>query len=166
MTTPSLSRLTGLLAPISRIFRLPVARLSTRIAIDAPPETVWPLIADPAGHLRWNPNLRRMEGRLEEGARFVMALGAPGARPMTFSPRVLERREGRALVWLGRLWLPGIFDGRHSLRVEPDGRGGSVFVNEEDFRGILLWVMDVARFRPDFEVANAGLKRVAEGQTP
>lgn len=146
-------------------FRLPKAALSTRIAIAAPPSAVWALISDPAAHLRWNPNLRRMEGRLEEGATFLMSLGAEGKRPMTFRPTVLSRREGHHITWRGRLLMPGIFDGTHTLRVESDGQGGSVFFNEERFSGLLLALMGVEQFRPDFDAANAGLKRLAEGQT-
>lgn len=145
-------------------FRLPRAQLSTRIAIAAPPATVWALISDPAAHLRWNPDLRRMEGRFEVGETFLMSLGAEGARPMTFRPTLLSRHEGHSLTWRGRLWMPGIFDGTHTLRVEPDGRGGSLFFNEESFSGVLLAVMGVERFRPDFLAANEGLKRLAEGQ--
>jgi len=158
MTTLSLDR--------PALSLLPKAQLSTRIAIAAPPATVWALIADPAAHLLWNPNLRRMEGRLEMGETFLMSLGAVGKRPMTFRPTVLSRREGHHVTWRGRLMMPGIFDGTHTLRVEPDGQGGSVFFNEESFSGLLLSVMGVEQFRPDFLAANAGLKRLAEGQTP
>lgn len=169
MTTMTNHPVFGPLTRLSRLIRLPRllprARLETRIAIAAPPETVWPLIADPAAHLVWNPTLRRMEGRLEEGATFTMSLGAEGAKPMTFRPVVLRRDEGRRITWRGRLWVPGLFDGIHTLRLEPDGKGGTVFVNEEDFVGLLLLVMGVGQFRPDFEAANAGLKRLAEGQT-
>ena len=143
---------------------LPKAQISTRIAIDAPPATVWALISDPAAHLRWNPNMRRMEGRLEAGETFLMSLGAEGKRPMTFRPTVLSRREGHHVTWRGRLWMPGIFDGTHTLRVEPDGQGGSVFYNEESFSGLLLSVMGVEQFHPDFLAANEGMKRLAEGQ--
>jgi hypothetical protein len=153
--------------PLDRpaILRLPKAQLSTHIAIAAPPAAVWALISDPAAHLRWNPNLRRMEGRLQEGETFLMALGARGKRPITFRPKVLSRREGHHVTWRGRLLIPGLFDGTHTLRVEPDGNGGSFFHNEESFSGLLLSVMGVEQFRPDFIAANEGLKRMAEGQT-
>lgn len=139
--------------------------LRTDILIDAPAEAVWPLIADPARHGAWNPNLRRMTGRLMPGEVFTMSLGAPGVRAITFHPRVLERVEGSHVIWRGRLWLPRIFDGTHCLRVEAIGPDQTRFVNEESFTGLLLWAMDTERFRPDFEAANAGLKQVAEGQT-
>ncbi|MEN9408856.1 MAG: hypothetical protein RL216_830 [Pseudomonadota bacterium] len=152
--------------PLDRpaLIRLPKARISTHVAIAAPPSAVWALIVDPAAHLLWNPNMRRMEGRLQEGETFLMSLGAEGKRPMTFRPKVLSRREGHHVTWRGRLLMPGLFDGTHTLRVKPDGQGGSLFFNEESFSGLLLAVMGVEQFRPDFEAANAGLKRLAEGQ--
>ncbi len=143
----------------------PRRHLRTEILIDAAPKDVWSLIADPARHRDWNPNLHRMTGRLAKGEVFTMTLGAAGKRPMTFHPRVLDRAEGSHITWRGRLWFPGIFDGTHSLRIEPLGPRQTRFVNEEGFVGLLLWVMDTDQFRPDFEAANAGLKRLAEDQT-
>lgn len=146
--------------------RLPRASLSTSIAIPAPVDVVWHLVADPAAHLAWNPNLRGIEGSFATGRRFRMTLGAAGKGTITFRPRVLSRQENDHLTWRGRLWLPFLFDGTHSLRVAPDGKGGTVFTNEERFSGLLLAVIDVGRFRPDFDAANRGLKRLAEAQTP
>ena len=143
----------------------PRRHLRTEIVINAPAAEIWPLIADPARHLDWNPNLHRITGSLAQGAVFSMTLGAPGARPITFHPLVLDRVEGSHVTWRGRLWMPGLFDGTHTLRVEPLGPHETRFVNEEGFAGLLLWVIKPVQFRPDFEAANAGLKRVSEVQT-
>lgn len=146
--------------------RLPQAVLSTRIAIDAAPAQVWPLLADPARHLDWNPELRHIQGRFVQGEAFTMTLGPAGKRGITFRPVVLSRQPDRELVWRGHLWLRGLFDGVHSLRLVPRSDGGTVFVNEERFSGLLVAMVDIERFRPAFDAANAGLKRLAEGQAP
>lgn len=164
--TPYLIALTTLIAALvlAAIFA-PRRHLRTEIIINAPAAKIWPLIADPARHLDWNPNLHQMTGSLMQGAVFSMTLGAPGQRPMTFHPRVLDRAEGSHIKWRGRLWMPGVFDGTHTLRVEPLGPDQTRFVNEEGFAGLLLWVMKTEQFRPDFDAANGGLKRLAEDQT-
>ncbi|HTP56009.1 MAG TPA: SRPBCC domain-containing protein, partial [Thermoplasmata archaeon] len=42
------------------------------------------------------------------------------------------------LRWLGRLGLPGLFDGEHRFVIESDGAGGSVLTQSETFRGLLV----------------------------
>jgi hypothetical protein len=64
---------------------------------------------------------------------------------------------------LGRLGLPRLFDGEHYFLLEAE-HGGTRLVQGERFCGVLLWVMDVQRFRADFERANEALKVRAEAQ--
>jgi hypothetical protein len=56
----------------------------------------------------------------------------PGARALTFNPAVRAVEASRELRWLGRLLLPCVFEGEHSLRIEPLEGGRSRFVM--DFR--------------------------------
>jgi hypothetical protein len=57
---------------------------------------------------------------------------------VTFKPTVLAVEANRELRWLGRLLVPGVFDGEHSLRIEPLEGGGSRFVQSERFTGVLV----------------------------
>ena len=70
------------------------------------------------------------------------------------------------LCWLGRLLIPGLFDGEHSLRLEPTLDGDTRFTQAEKFSGIL-----VAPFKgvPDstamgFGQMNQALKARVEGE--
>lgn len=137
----------------------------TQIFIDAPPEEVWALLTDPAAHQEWNPGMRRIEGRFHEGERVHLTMARPSGGEITFHPRVLVARPGRELRWLGRLGLPRLFDGEHYFLLAPE-HGGTRLVQGESFRGILLWVMDVERFRAAFERANEALKLRAERHAP
>ena len=56
---------------------------------------------------------------------------------MTFKPVVITAKPKEELAWLGRLVMPGLFDGEHHLRITPI-ENGSTFVQEEFFRGILV----------------------------
>jgi hypothetical protein len=38
---------------------------------------------------------------------------------MTFTPKVTHVEPDRRLAWLGRLGIPGVFDGAHSFTHEP-----------------------------------------------
>ncbi len=140
----------------------PGREIVTKIAVDASPARVWAVLADTAGHARWNPFLVKMEGRLEQGARLTNTMKPSGGKEMTFRPTVLAVEPQRELRWLGRLGIPRIFDGEHYFLLSERDGGGTRLVHGERFCGIALWFMDVERFRADFERMNAALKREAE----
>jgi hypothetical protein len=93
--------------------------LPREVGIDAPPERVWAVVTDFAAYPEWNPFIRRISGELHEGAKLEVRIEPPGARAMTFKSTVRAVEANRELRWLGRLLVPGIFDGEHSLRIEP-----------------------------------------------
>src|SRR4051812_47254696 len=95
------------------------ATLHREIEIDAPPAATWAVLADTARYAEWNPFVRRLSGSLREGARLEATIEPPGGRAMRFRPTVLAARPGHELRWLGRLLLPGLFDGEHSFVLEP-----------------------------------------------
>jgi hypothetical protein len=139
----------------------PQDRFETEIFIVAPPETVWSLLTDPVEHAAWNPSMRAVAGRFVSGERLRLEMLTPSGGVMTFHPRVLVADPGRELRWLGRLWLPRLFDGEHYFRLIPKN-GGTRLIHGERFRGVLLWVMNVQQFRPAFVAANEGLLSRAE----
>jgi hypothetical protein len=53
-------------------------------------------------------------------------------------PTVLAAEPGRELRWLGRLLVPGLFDGEHRFEIHEDSRGHVRFVQAERFRGLLV----------------------------
>ena len=83
---------------------------------------------------------------------------------MTFKPTVRSVEANRELRWLGRLLLPGVFDGEHSLRIEPLDGGRSRFVQSERFSGFLVGLVKgtLAKTEAGFEQMNAALKARAE----
>jgi hypothetical protein len=62
---------------------------------------------------------------------------APGHRPVTFKPRILELEPGRSVTWLGRTLLPGLFDGHHTLSVTAT-TDGTRFRTREEVSGALV----------------------------
>ena len=83
---------------------------------------------------------------------------------MTFRPTVLAVEDNRELRWMGRLLLPGIFDGEHHLDLAPTASGSS-FKQEEKFSGILVRMMGASTFQQTqrgFAEMNEALKQRAE----
>jgi hypothetical protein len=144
-----------------------VRELRREIEIDAPPERVWAVVTDFGAYPDWNPFIRRISGELREGARLEVRIEPPGARATTFKPTVRAVEANRELRWLGRLLLPGIFDGEHSLRIEPLDGGRSRLVQSERFRGLLVGLVKgtLAKTEAGFEQMNNALKARAEQES-
>jgi hypothetical protein len=135
------------------------------VDIDADAPTVWAVVRDLPAFASWNPFMHSASGEVKEGARLTITMGLEGQRPMTFSPRVLEVVEGRRLRWLGKVGPGGLFNGEHTLSIEPREGGGVRFVNHERFTGILVPFMGstLRKAEKSFEAMNAALKARAEG---
>jgi hypothetical protein len=143
------------------------AVLRHEIEIDASPAEVWDVLTATGVYAEWNPFIRRLGGELREGARLEVQIAPPGGRTMTFKPTVLAAEPGRELRWLGRVLLPGLFDGEHSFRIEPLEGGRSRFIQSERFSGILVRLLSGAlpKTQLGFEQMNAALKARAEART-
>jgi hypothetical protein len=141
-----------------------VRELRREIEIEAPPERVWAVVTDFAAYPEWNPFIRRISGELREGARLEVRIEPPGARATTFKPTIRAVEANHELRWLGRLLLQGIFDGEHSLRIEPLGGGRSRFVQSERFSGLLVGLVKgvLSKTEAGFEQMNTALKARAE----
>ena len=119
-------------------FPLPTRELHHEIDIDAPAGAVWAALTDTAAYGEWNPFVLSLSGELTEGARLTARIAPPGGSPMTFKPTVVVAGPERELRWRGRLLMPGVFDGEHSLRLVPLGDGRTRFIQAEQFRGVLV----------------------------
>ena len=142
--------------------------LHTEIEIDAPAERVWHLLTDFASYPSWNPFIRSIGGRPIPGERLEVRLEPPGGRGMTFKPEVLEAEPEHALRWLGRLLVPGLFDGEHSFLIQSLDEDRVRFVQREAFKGLLVPLfarsLDNSTLR-GFEEMNLALKERAEAVT-
>jgi hypothetical protein len=138
--------------------------IRTEIDIDASPSTVWEILTDFSAFPEWNPFMRTIEGELVAGGRIRVVLQPPGRRAMTFRPTLVTVRSGRGFSWLGRLGMPGIFDGEHVHEVRPLGPDRTRYVQSERFRGLLVPFTGgtLEGVRRGFDEMNRALKARAE----
>jgi hypothetical protein len=139
--------------------------LHSEIDIQASDERVWQLLTDFASFPQWNPFILRASGEPKTGTRLEATIQPSSARGMTFRPTVLKAEPKRELRWLGHLLIPGLFDGEHSLTIQPLEANRVRFVQHEIFRGILVPLfahsLDTDT-RRGFEEMNQALKMRAE----
>jgi hypothetical protein len=138
--------------------------LRTQIEVEATPERVWEILTDFDAYPEWNPFIQRIEGEAAPGSKLEVRIEPPGGRAMTFKPTVLEVAPGQELRWLGRVLAPGLFDGEHSLRIEPIDDSRVRFVQAERFTGVLVPVLgkSLEKTQRGFTAMNEALKRRAE----
>lgn len=138
-------------------------RIETVVDIAAPPVAVWRVLLDFASYPEWNPFVRRIEGEARVGARLRVTVQPPGRKPMTFRPTVRAAEPGRELRWLGRVLIPGLFDGEHAFVLE-SSEAGCRLCHEERFTGVLAGAFPsmLADTAKGFEAKNAALARRVE----
>ena len=93
-------------------------QIETEIIIDAPIETVWQQLMHFKLYDKWNPFIRSIRGRKEEGHKLQIQLRTSKGKEMSFEPIVLKCKECDEFRWRGKLGIRGIFDGEHYFALE------------------------------------------------
>jgi hypothetical protein len=139
-------------------------RISVVTDIAAPVDTVWAELCAISSYPEWNPFITAFDGALAVGNRPTIRIAPPGGRAIAFRPTITRMDDRRHLEWLGRVVLPGIFDGRHSFRLQalPDGR--TRLSQTEEFSGLLVALTGTVleRTRAGFVAMNEALRVRAE----
>jgi hypothetical protein len=141
--------------------------LHTDIEIEASTGVVWDILTDLDRYGDWNPFIVSAEGDVAVGERLTNRMQPPGGKAMTFKPTVTAVDEGNTFEWLGRLGVPGIFDGRHRFELEQTPGGGTHLIHTERLSGALVRPMRRSldtRTLAGFEAMNAALKTRAEAR--
>ena len=139
--------------------------IRTQIEIAAPASTVWQTLTSFKAYPEWNPFITEIQGDIQEGAKLSVLITPPGRKAMEFTPRVMRVIPMQEFRWLGRVFLPGIFDGEHIFEIEPIDNDRSRLVHREKFKGLLvpfiLKSIGTATHK-GFELMNKGIKKRAE----
>ena len=133
--------------------------ITTHVTISAPTENVWETLTDLDGYRTWNPFITAATGTINLGKRLQLTIQPPGGQAMTFRPWVTAVEPHHYIEWLGRLRLPGVFDGRHSFTLTPMTGGRTLIQQSETFTGLLIPVSGptLARTRAGFVAMNQAL---------
>ena len=138
--------------------------IRTEILIEAPRAAVWRALTDFAEMPQWNPFIDRIDGEAREGAKLRIRISNGRGGGMRFSPVVRVVRPGRELRWLGRLVVPGLFDGEHAFELLDAGPRRTRFVHSEKFSGLLVGLSGsmLSETEAGFRRMNEALKRRVE----
>lgn len=139
--------------------------IRTEVLIKATPQKIWKLFSHFENYPNWNPFITSLTGEVLAGKRIEVKIEPPESRGMTFKPKVLSRIENQELSWLGRLFVPGLFDGKHIFELRDQGNSTTLFIQREQFKGLLVPLLKKQlenNTRRGFEAMNNILKTLAE----
>ncbi len=100
-------------------------------------ENVWQELINFEEYKNWNPAIYEVTGKLKENEIIKIVVNANGSK-MVFKPKILKYKENSELRWLGKLFIPKIFDGEHYFIVKDNLDGTTTFIHGENFRGVLI----------------------------
>ena len=144
-------------------------QLQAEIEVQASAERVWEVLTDFAAYPEWNPFIVEASGEPVPGTRLELRMRLAGRRATTLRPQVLDAHPDRTFRWLGRLLVPGLFDGEHRFTIQPAGPGQVRLTQHEEFRGVLaplLLAMIAKSTLEGFHRMNQALKGRAEEPVP
>ncbi|WP_091514302.1 SRPBCC domain-containing protein [Flexibacter flexilis] len=138
----------------------------TEIVINAPAARVWEILTNTEKYADWNPFLLKIKGEIKTGNRLENTM-KNGNSTMTFRPVVLQVIPEIYFEWLGKLWVSGIFDGRHYFRLETLEANQTKLTHGEEFSGLLSGYVlknNGNDIRQNFVAMNQAIKQRAENQ--
>jgi len=148
--------------------------ISSEIIINSPSEKIWNELMNFDLYPDWNPfvksiSLLNKEEELEVGNKLAVHLHLVNQKkPMIFKPTIKSFQPNKQFSWLGHLYLPHIFDGRHTFELEslPDNK--TKFIQKERFTGLLAFIIRFIKqdTQDSFNLMNKTLKDRVETSSP
>ena len=140
--------------------------LVDEIAIDAPPERVWEVLARVEGWGAWNPVYPAASGTLVEDSPLALTVQLPGNKPLAMKATITAVAPPAALQF-GASALGGLLRAVRFIEIHPIGDGTSCrVVNGEALSGPLAFLfkrISEPAIGKGLKQQNAGLKAAAEG---
>jgi hypothetical protein len=140
-------------------------RISTSNITNATTQQTWQVLSNVKDYGTWNPFIRKFEGELKQDITVAVKLQLANSKTMIFKPKLIRIQANSKIVWLGKLFVKGLFDGNHHFETNDSGNRPSTFIQSEKFRGILipfLKTLLIVKTKNGFELMNEALKKQME----
>ena len=137
--------------------------IETKINIESNTKSIWQELINFEEYKNWNPAIYEVSGVLNEGEILKIVVKINGST-MVFKPKILKYKENIELRWLGKLFIPKIFDGEHYFIVKDNLDGTTTFIHGENFSGVLIpfFTKMILDTKKNFEAMNEELKKRVE----
>lgn len=140
--------------------------IKTESLINAPVNIVWQTLINFEDYKNWNPFIHSVSGKTDIGDRIKVTIQNEERNKMSFKATVLQKQENKAFIWVGKLFITGIFDGEHKFILEEISSHQTRLIHSEAFSGILVkpFLKTLqTKTQYNFERMNNALKVKLEG---
>ena len=136
----------------------------SEIQINASASVVWDILTDFEKFGEWNPFIKEISGTLKEGSELRIFIEPPNSKGMEFKPTLKKVETEKKIQWLGKVWIPKLFDGEHSWTINQIDDNTVLFIQKERFTGIFIPFFSklLKNTKSGFEMMNQNLKQRAE----
>jgi len=88
----------------------------------------------------------------------------PNSKGMEFKPTLKKVETEKKIQWLGKVWIPKLFDGEHRWIINQIDDNTVLFIQKERFTGIFVPFFSklLKNTKSGFEMMNQNLKQRAE----
>lgn len=122
--------------------------IRTEIDIKASPEKAWEVLTDFNNFPNWNPFIRQISGTPTVGTKLKIKLHTSSGKNRTYQPIITKVEPSRELRWIGKSFIPGIFNGERIFTIAPLQTNHIHFVHVEIFTGLGVAIVG-SRFDKD-----------------
>ncbi|MBK8085138.1 MAG: SRPBCC family protein [Devosia sp.] len=131
--------------------------------IEAPPETLWRILVDPAALSGGAFGIVRVEGQIALGER--LRLWSSAAPNRAFPLKVTQLQPNRLMVWAGGMPF-GLFTGTRTFRLAP-AASGTQFSMREVYTGAMVGLIwpSMPDLGPSFQQFADALAAAAEARS-
>lgn len=140
--------------------------IETKIVINQPIDYVWQLFTCTSSYPEWNTLFGLDQFPTHIGQQIIVGLYDENKNVQFQMQPEVKKLDQYHLEWEGKLYINGLFNGRHQFIFTKIDANTTQFIQAEDFNGLLVPILNYLIIQPtqlNFERMNESFKQYVEG---
>lgn len=141
-------------------------RIETKIVINQPIDYVWQLFICTSSYSEWNTLFGLDKFPTYIGQQIIVDLYGENKNVKFQMQPEVKKLDQYHLEWEGKLYINGVFNGRHQFIFTKIDANTTQLIQAEDFNGLLVPIFNYLIIQPtqlNFERMNESFKQYVEG---
>jgi len=142
-------------------------RIETKIVINQPIDHVWQAFTCKSSHPKWNTLFGIDRFPTHVGQQITVDLYNENRNVQFSMQPVIKKLDKYHLEWEGKLYINGLFNGKHQFIFTKIDDNTTQLVQAEDFNGLLVPILNYFVIQPtkfNFDRMNKSFKKYIEDQ--